>query len=312
MKPKFNIVPYSGSLENKLMVLEKESVQGSLLKLEMKREQFLDRSVVFDKYKVYVSLSDQQDLQGVFASAIVPISINNELLNVGFGYDLRVSKKWRHKGLARVFEGHMIKHFMAPLGINKFCATSKKVNTAVHKATRAIKYDWGKTEFLYLTIPTVLKIKKINSSERPTRFSASIFNKTDSLKSLYTQRESGLGVFHTHKMYCLKVRQVSPIIKFGLQIRNTFNPTPFIIPSSGDVLKFASLFDITRENISDIPEVLKELNDQGIQFCNVVCSENDFIHSALHKHAINSYKYYLIHSFHISEQDEIIIDVRCL
>ncbi|NNF22493.1 MAG: hypothetical protein HKN67_11160, partial [Saprospiraceae bacterium] len=203
-------------------------------------------------------------------------------------------------------------NYFKPSGVSKFCTTAKKENLAVYKAARSLYNDWYDTSFVYLTISTDARFSNINSTGRDPGFSAGLLSGRHSLRSWHKISDSGIGVFYTYKMYSLLVNHISPLVRLGIKLRNLFKGSRMSVPSRGEEIKFVTAFDITRENINSFPGILKDLRDKGIQFCNIVCSQNDFIHEALRNFALNEYEYILIRSFELDDNDRITIDVRCL
>ena len=315
MNTDFKIITYDPKYEDALLALERKATQGSWIQLEMIRDRFLSRSVVFDNYKIFLGVTENAQLVGVTAGAIVPIECNNNLLKVGIGYDLKVFPEFRKLGLAKTFGSQLVYNYFLPSGSDDFFVTMKTKNIAVAKACYSINRKWYHYEFIYLTIPTWRRIKqKVNYMEPSSqlKFKTKLFPSEKDLTTYFSKTKSGLGIWNTHKMYQIKLRKLNPILKLGQALSNLFLPKHRHTPSEGDLLKFATLFDFDESNFYELNEVLEQLQEDGIQYLNVCCQKGDFVWQTLKPIAINAYPYSLVGTFKTTPTDEIAIDVRSL
>ncbi len=67
-----HIEPYRQALDQQLLDLEKKAMQGTMIKLEMMRNSFLSRSVVFNDYAAFTGFNDNGDLVAGGIGANVP------------------------------------------------------------------------------------------------------------------------------------------------------------------------------------------------------------------------------------------------
>ncbi len=308
---KFNIIPYDSSYEDQLMELEKEAIQGNLIQLKMNRSDFQSRSRVFDDYKIFICISDKNEVIGVAAGSIVPIILGEQTRKIGIGYDLRVKKDHRRQGLARAFGNHLIEAYFNPEGIHHSGTTSKKDNVAVYKAALGLDHSWNDSPFIYLSIPIEASFKRFKYFSGNSIFSTELLSMHEGLKGYYQVSESGIGIFNTYKMYRLTIHKIHSMMRLGIGVRNLLKRTPITIPPVGEEMRMVTSFGLDNQNISDFPDVIRGLQEEGIHYCNVVCSRNDFIYKTLKPYSVNEYQYLFIHNMG-SITESIKFDVRCL
>lgn len=310
--PPFHIIRYRKSYEPQLMELENEAVQGRMIQLRMIRGDFKSRSDIFENHRIYLSLSDQGELQGVAAGAILPVGINGQIHSGGFGYDLRVRKAWRRMGLATEFGRQLVDDYFRPNQTSIYFTTSKKDNVAVYKAALGQQQDWADIPYSYLTIPTGTRFRSMKRSVERTRCSVSLLSNQGKLTKYYTRTQEGIGLWFTNHVYSLQIVRIHPAVRIWARARNLARGSGVVLPGTGEELKFATAFDLTPTNLGAFPQAMEYLARQGVHFCNVICGEGDFKYRALKKYAINTYEYILINSSGYTRDDTLKMDVRCL
>jgi hypothetical protein len=308
---KFHIVPYTPEFEPALLKLERNSTQGSMIQLEMIRDNFLSRSIVFENYRVYLGLTENGELAGVTAGAIVPFERNGERENVGIGYDLKVAKKFRRQGLSKQFGSHLVNQYFLSEGIKDFFITLKTNNVQVAKAAYVIERKWHYYDFIYLTIPTYKRIKEQSEYSDNQLFKLGLFSDKEDLNKYFSRLDNGLGIWNTDLMYSIKLRKLHSLMKVFQKVGNIFSSKEKQIPGEGEILKFATLFDYNFDNFYAINEVLAKLQKANIQYLNVCCRKGDFVWDVLKPLAMNAYPYTALSTFNTNSTDKIKFDVRC-
>jgi hypothetical protein len=307
------LIPYSEAYNDKALSLEKGITQGRNIQLEILKDHFIDRAGVFKKYFAGVALASNSELIGSAIGAQTKIKINDIVWDTGFGLDTKVRIDWRSKGVGRKLAKYLYQEFFKPLGLTRNFMTAKLSNAPVLKlVSYAVASTWM-YEFVYLTIPTVNRIKLNSTGGQKQIFGITLFNPEEVPNTYYTRLRNGLGYFHTFKMYRLKIKKVSWLFKNGMAIAKKLFPARYAgLPGEGDTISFATLFDHTPERISGINEVLEQLEAVGIRQLLVCCRKNDYIYSVLKNYSINTYSYCLVSDFSLNENDKVTIDVRCL
>lgn len=314
MEPEFLIKEYSQEFEHKLLALEKESVQGGWIKLKMIRPSFKSRSEVFQNHQIFTAVSSQGEIQGVSAGSIIPIVMNGRTFNIGIGYDLRVSKRWRKMGLARQFGRHLIESYFKKSDVHHFITTAKKDNAAVLKAALGIETEqWTDYRFQYLTVP-INRLYDIKSpNQKAQNFSIGLLSEKERLHKFYTiHKKSGIGIWKTFETYHLKIVRINPAVKLLIKLKNLLQHSTSVLPKEGDELRFVTLFNINNDNISALPGLKDDLQKMYVHYCNIICRKHDPVYEACKKIAINAYEYMLINTLGIKPDDYVTLDVRCL
>ena len=306
------LIPYSEVYNDKALSLEKGITQGLNIQLEILKDHFLDRVSVFKNYFACVALSSNSELIGTAMGAQTNIMINNTVWETSFGLDTKVHPHWRSKGVGRKLAKYLYKEFFKPQGLTRNFMTAKLSNAPVLKlVSYAVSSTWM-YEFVYLTIPTINRVKLNSAGRRQQIFGVTLFNREELPTNYYTQLRNGLGYFHTYKMYRLKIKKVSWLLKNGMAILKKIYPARYAgLPGEDDTISFATLYDHTPERISGINEVLEQLETSGIRQLLVCCRKNDYIYSVLKNHSINTYSYCLVSDFCLDDNDRVTIDVRC-
>jgi len=306
-------IPYSEAYNDKALSLEKGMTQGLSIQLEILKDHFLDRAGVFKKYFACVALANNSELIGTAIGAQTNIMINDTIWETGFGLDTKVHPHWRGKGVGRKLAKYLYQEFFKPQGLTRNFMTAKLSNAPVLKlVSYAVASTWM-YEFVYLTIPTVNRVKPTSSNSQKQIFGVTLFNREELPPSFYTQLKNGLGYFHTYKIYRLKIKKVSWLLKTGMVVLRKLFPARYAeLPGEGDTISFATLYDHTPDRISGINEVLEHLETSGIRQLLVCCRKNDYIYSVLKNHSINTYSYCLVSDFSLDENDKVTVDVRCL
>ena len=308
------IIPYSETYNDKALSLEKGIAQGLNIQLEILKNQFLDRASVFKKYFACLAIANNSEIVGSAIGAQTILTINDAECEVGFGLDTKVHPEWRSKGIGRKLAKFLYQEFFKPQELFRNFMTAKLTNAPVLKiVSHAVAATWM-YDFVYLTIPSTNRIKMSTGNRtKIQQFGVTLNNKEEISTSYYTEFNNGLGCFHTHKIYRLKIKKISWLFKKGMFLLKKISPARYSsLPGEGDLVSFATLYDHTPERITGINEVLNHLEASGIKQLVVCCRKNDYIYSVLNNHSINTYNYCLVSDFTLNDNDKVTIDVRCL
>ena len=309
----FSIEPYDERYQEELMVLEKNSPQGKQIKLEMVRDHFLSRSVIFDDYEIFIAFEElQKKLVGVIAMAVTNLEADGKRYKCGVGYDLKIHPQFRKRGISKKLSAFMIHRFQHIKHVDNFFITMKKDNIGADKMASALNSNKGVLDFIYLTIPTSRQIEIKDEMQFDDPFHVTLFDQESTPGKYHQFTENRLGVWNTYKTYQLRIVSMPTVMQWAIPIVNIFKPTSRKIPSIGKTIKMATLFDVKKENISDINQVLRNLAKKDVDFLNVCCSSDGFIHQTLRKYAINKLPYCLQNSMDLNNGSMVNIDVRCL
>ena len=295
-----------------MLQLERNAVQGRYIQLEMLRDSYLGRSEVFEKHQIFLALGAQGQLMGVLAAAITPIGINGEEIKVGICYDVRVDVAYRGHGLTKKMGLFAQSYFFDINNAAGYFLTVKSGNLAVNKSAEILGVDLYQYPFFYLTIPSWQRVGNKKTETTQQHFQVQFAPSPIHEEKYYQLFQNGLGVWHTHLMYRLRIRKLHPFLKVGQRLLNFFKKADHRLPSEGDELTFASLFGCTPENCGQLDEVLESLQNQGIGYLSVCCAKDDFLYSLLKPIAINAYPYILLSTFPTKPEDVVCMDVRCV
>lgn len=310
----FNFVKYHPKYDQAISLLEQTVVQGKAIRMKILKKHFLDRANIFKKYYALLAVDKKDNPVATCIGAVTKLIINGSHFNAGIAYDVKVSEAYRNNGIARKFAKPMYKQFFIPEGLTRNFTTLKRTNIPVVRLlTRAVSniyiYD-----FVYLTIPCHTKTNTVLGDKGDKQlFSVTLFEEDEPDPSFYSITKSGLGYFNTYKVYQLHITSITKLYRFGLWFLKKIIPSKYaLLPSVGDTLEFATLFNHTPENIIHISEVLEELQQKGVDYLLVCCRREDSLYHSLKKISVNTYGYYLISDFKLTKKDAVTIDVRCL
>lgn len=312
-KDQIKIVPLEDSRAEEVWKMEKDITQGTNIQLEIIKEDFHSRDKVFRSHYSNMALDDNDAIVGASIGAIVPLSVNGEVFDSGYGFDAKVIPALRKKGIGKLLAKNVYKEFFRPNGLQKCFMIAKLNNQPVLKLiSKALNKVWLYS-FVYLTIPTTAKIPSRKVRDASQSFTIKLYPDFKDVESFASYFPSGLGYFHTWKMYQLRIKKVSPLLKNLINILSKLSPLKYgSLPKENDVLSFATLFNHTAQNLDSIPSILEELKQKDIGYLLVCCKKNDITYQYLRRHSINTYKYNMITDFPIQESDSVAIDVRCL
>lgn len=311
-KYNFRVVPYSPEHEESLLKLERLSPQGFMVKLEIERPHYLSRAVLFDDYAAFVALGQDDDVIAGGIGAQVPMCIRGKLHQTGYGFDVLVNQAYRNLGIGRAIANNFREHFFKPNGLSRQFTTLRAGNMPMlHLLSRSYRNTYL-YEFLYLTFPTARTIRVENLDIGQPSFGVDLLSGHDRLKDYYERTENELGLWHTHKVYQLRVKSVSPVLSGGLWLGNRFIRTNKYVPETGSVIKVATLFNLNKDNIHSLPAVSLQLYKEGINYFQICCQPHDAVYRSLHKSAINAFSYNVVSTQELNAPEPFILDVRCL
>ena len=311
-KKNFRVIPYSTEHEEALLKLERMSPQGFMVKLEIERQHYLSRAILFDDFAAFVVLGLDNKLIGGGIGAQVPMYINNELHQTGFGFDVLVDPSSRNIGVGRELANCVRKRFFEPNKLTFQFTTLRAGNlTMLNLLSRTYRNTYV-YEFLYLTFPTARTIRVENTDIGDPSFKISLLSDSEKLSDYYEVTESGLGLWHTHQVYRLKVKSVNPVLSGGLWLGNRYIRTNKYVPLVGSVLKTTTVYNLTQDNIHTLPEVSLQLYQQGINYMQICCQPNDAVYHALQKSALNAFSHYVVSTEELKPNEPLTLDVRCL
>jgi len=309
---KYEIIPYSEDYEASLLELENEATQGKFIQLEMIRNCFNMRSMVFDKSQLFLAVDFEGSLMGILGAAIVLISLNGKEITAGYYYDIRVKKKCQGFGLTTKMAKYAYKNFYIPNDVSFLFTTMKKSNKAAFKSAENLGFEMFEYPFLYLTITTHIRLKKTEIKQSVEELAITCTSASNQLDPYIQHVSSKFKVWQTNLIYKLKLIKIHPVLNFINQLRHILNKSMKNLPKVGDELSFATLMYRETPTTDEMNEILSILQKQHIDFLLVACKGKSRIFKMLSRYAINRYKYILYSTFPINERDYMGLDVRCL
>lgn len=308
-----NIVPYNNSYDQSIAILEQEIVQGRQIKLRILKQHFLDRSSVFPKFYPCVAIEHNTKLVGTVIGTQTAMILNETQFNAGFGIDLKVHPAYRNKGIAKMMIKHLYKNFFEEEMLTKNFITSKSSNTPLIRLVTKLSTKVWLYDFVYLTIPTKVRIDAAKISNPNQELAVTLFNKENLPPGYFTSFADGLSYFHTYRLYRLSIQQVSFVYQQGINLLKKVKKSKYaFLPAVNEVMEFATLYNHRCDNIHHLNEVLLDLERNGKSYLLVCCRKNDSIYNYLKKYSINTYGYNILSDFALHKNDKITIDVRCL
>lgn len=311
-KGNFRVIPYSEAYEEALLELERVSPQGFLMKLETLRTQFLSRATLFDAYAAYLVLGENDKIIASGIGAQVPLCLHNTTHQAGFGFDMLVDSAYQNMGVGRELARYVKEHFFMPRGLSRQFTILKASNMPMLHILSKSYRSTSLYQFLYLTFPTARTIRIDSDAIGDYSFGVDLLSGKDRLADYYQITDSGLGLWHTYKIYQLRVKFVNPVLSGGLRLGNRLIRTNKFVPETGAVLKTVTLFNLNKDNIHTLPEVSLQLYQQGINYMQICCQPSDAVYRALHKSALNAFSHYLVSTEALNPSEELRVDVRCL
>jgi GNAT superfamily N-acetyltransferase len=307
----FEIVPYQKRYEPELRQLEIGSPQGKWIRFELIKDRFLSRAAVFGQYAGYLAIAHGDRVIGASASSIVDIGVNGRSLTVGHVFDVKVSPRFRNRGIAKAMLRHIRDHFFYPNGVTDLIATTSAANNIMTRNGL-----WGgpiyQYAFVYLTVPACRRLVHFSKGTTPPRLQIHLGGDKQQL-SEYVERYTGhLGLWKTFATYRMKLNKVHPLLRWGAIARNVLRLDRKPVPDSGDVLSFGTLFDLSSTNLTMTNEALSDLEDMNADFLWVCCTHRDWVYRLIKPLAIQTQPYLLLATFPLKLSDRLSIDVRCL
>lgn len=270
-KAEFDIIPYQPQYEKELKELERQSRQGKWIPLELVREHFLSRSVVFDQHAAFLAISKEQELIGAFAVANTILKVNDESYHMGILFDARVARDYRNMGIAKQLLLHTWEHYFIPNGIEHIITTMKASNKAVLRVGAIMQRKIHKYPFFYLTIPTYRRVKKWKRAEGTQTFFVRLWAEKARLSQYHDEVGKEASIWKTHAMYHLRPGKLFLPIRLGINFINVFLPRHKRFPKEGAGIRFGSLYDLRLHNLDDVNAALEKLEAEGVNYLSVCC-----------------------------------------
>ena len=311
---KLDIVSYESKYDEALAELEKNIVQGRYVQLGIIKSHFLDRTVVFNKFLALLAVDRDDKPVATCIGARTTIGVNGNRYAAGVGYEVKVSREYRNKGVGKMLTRAIYKSFFRPEGLARNFTTLKKANVPIVRLLSKVLPGMWLYEFVYLTIPSQATLKDETGNQGTQQLlTVGLFDTGELQPAYYCKKVSGLAYLNTYMLYQLKIIRVGPLFKGGLWLLKKITPRKYNrLPQAGMPMKFATLYNHTVDNIGCLNEVLGDLQKKNIDYLMVCCRRNDSIFNSLKKLSINTYPYYLLTDFPVADKDEIELDVRCL
>lgn len=292
-----------------LIQIEKEAPQGKGVKLEMERDSFLSRSTVFENWQMAVALNNDRAPIGVIGGTIIPFQNGDKLWTTGMYYDARVKEAYRKKGIGVQLMLFLKEHYFNKNDVSDFMTTAKVGNVPVSKGSKILREDCKIYLFEYLTIPTIVRLKKFKPVQEEILFKPTLFDQSD--PSSFTDLNNGMKIWHTYHMYTLKIAHIHPLAKIGLNGAGLINKR-YRKYRQGTTLNFATLFDYSYDALSNLNETLAYLENQQVNYLNICCKKGGPVYRLLQPISVSRYPYFIISTFDFDEDEKASIDVRCL
>jgi hypothetical protein len=305
-----SIMPYNPALEPDIMAIERKVLGGPLVKMEMVRDSYISRAKVFQSYGSYVGYNEKGQLIGAIIGTKVPLKINGKEFKAGFGLDLHVLPSWKNKEACRQLTDFVVRNFFHQHNLTKNFITLKASDNPVMKLGEMQMRKYTCVDFTCLVIPTRARTNGMLTIEKPFNFSTDLMDEHSNFTELITRFKGGLCAWHTHKLYKLRIRKIHPLARISTAIVSLMNRKQY--PATGDEIKTATIFNLNRENIIHINDALEYLDNNDVNYLNVICRKNDPVYTRLKTYSIFSYNNYIVADFPIRPDDKITLDVRCL
>lgn len=311
-KINYEIIPYSKYYEAALLELEKEASQGTFIQLEILRDCFRTRALTFDKSQIYLTVDKDGQLLGVLGVALVVFVINGKKSNMAYYYDIRVKKEWQGYGINTKMAQYSYQNFCKPNNIRHQFTTIKDSNKSAFNSATNVGVKLYKHPFLYLTIPTHLRLKKAKTTPILEKLAVTCSSTNPKLNSYLLPINEQIKVWRTHLIYRLKLIKIHPLLsllnKWNFMFRKSFYKTPVV----GDYLNCSTLMYRETPTVAAINATLSIMQKQQVNYLLVVCSKKSQLYKLLKRYSIYSYKYNLHSTFQLNKKDYIELDVRCL
>lgn len=309
----YRIQEYAPEYDAFLADLDRRSVQGRQIQLELVRDHFLSRAVVFEDYRACILLDKSGRPAGAGASAIVPMLLDGRTYRAGFGFDLKVLPEFRHLHLASHFAAYTLQNHFKPAECELYFLTSKKSNQEIMQHILAPLFPVFRYDFVYLTLPTGRPLKPARKQGNPQRFFVELLSNAGELPSYFEIMDSGLGIWYLDKCYRLKIRHIHPLLRLLTRVGGWFNREwANLIPEVGGEMRMAALYNLTADKLPSVNACLPRLAARGIQYLLVCCQRNDVVYHFLHPSSINTYDYNIMGSKNFAGHTTLTLDVRCL
>ena len=307
------IVPYNSQYDDFLRQLDQQAPQGSWVQLELLRDHFLSRALVFDDYQASILLDAHGQPVGAGISALVPVLLDGQRTTAGFGFDVKVLPAYRGQHFASRLAAHAIEHHFKPAGADIQLLTTKKSNKLILGRMIGRLMDTHLYDFVYLTLPTRRPLRPGKPGGEAVRLHIDLLSERPMLHDYYELSPTGLGIWHLHKCYRLRIRHLHPLLRTALRLRTLLRgPQALPLPQQGDELRMAALFRFSESQLAQLDSHLPALAQQGIDYLLVCCRRGDRIYQQLQPSSIYTYDYYLIGNHDFSQNQSITLDVRCL
>ena len=306
MNADMNIVPYSSIYEKDIDLLDESSVQGNLVKMRMNKPCIHSRAAVFeDHHTILARVGDE--IAGYMSGARTRLTINDTGHDVFVGFDAKVREAHQNKGIFKALSTHLMEYY-AGRGVRNVMITTTANNRNIRSIVRKQFVRCWTRKFVYLTLPTSRRIKKLKPGSDPDFF---IECAQQGPHQEYVRHFNGFDIYNTYKLYQLEFLHIPLFLGTGIKVANWILGKP-VYPTADRPMKMGTLFNIRDLDLVEFNTALEILYSQGVGYLNVCCTKGDYRYNTLKSAAISRYDYYVVSTLEMAPEDRIKIDVRCL
>lgn len=308
MIAEIEIVPFSPIHEKDIALLDAQSVQGNLVRMRMNKPSIHSRAEVFeDHHTILAQVGDE--IVGYMSGAKTVLAINDLEHDVVVGFDAKIREDQRNKGIFKALSMHLMDYY-ANRDVSNVMITTKANNKSIRSIVQKQFIRCWTRKFVYLTLPTSRKIKRIKSGLDP-KFSIGYPKRGNRHDSGYVSHFNGFDVYNTYRLYELELLEVPFLLRKGVELANWILGKP-VYPTADMPMKMGTLFNIRDLDPGEFNVAMEKIHSQGVSYLNVCCTDGDYIYNTLKSRAISRYDYYLVSTLELTPDDRINIDVRCL
>lgn len=302
------IVPYSPEYEKDINLLDAESIQGGVVKIRMNKPAIHSRAEAFEDHHTILAKVDDE-IAGYMSGAKTLLTINNLEHEVFVGFDAKVKAGHRNKGVFKTLTTNLMDYYSRK-GVQHAMITTKANNKSINSIVRKQFVRCWSRKFMYLTLPTSGRVKKIKSGSA-RKLSIEYHQQGRAQVQEFCRCFKGFNIFNTYKLYQLQILEIPYFLEKLVQGANWFYGKQRY-PTPDRPMKIASLYNIQNLQLNEFNSAMEKLQSEGIEYLNVCCCEGDSVYNTLKPLTISRYPYYLVSTLEMDPEDKIKIDVRCL